>query len=459
MKNKLYYYRFSLSATFLIIIIVLQIFSLFRSDYFVYPEIFIYPYLTKLGMIPYKEIVDQHFPGLFFLPINFLSIGMDTIQNVRMFHIFLIICDQLIIFYLVFKKSKKFTAALLSSFLYLVFYIIFDGNIFWIENIITTLFLLNVLFIYQFERTNKPYNLIFAGFFIGSSILMKQTSIFLFGLTFSYLILSKASRKELLFYYIGPFVSFLYLGYYILNQEISQDFYRWAIEFNLKYYGELASKMPSIRNLILTTVFFGALPFILWIKKRSIFDVYLILLAIFTLTYAYPRFELLHLKPALAIATIIIGSFYLEKFGKWIMWTLLLLGVLLAFITIENSLKVDSQNNEILEVIKYVEDNSNPGDVVFSFASIPHINFLTNTSPPGIYVVQLPWYMVLIEEDVLDKLSEESPDLIVKSKISTLDGIDTYKYMPKIVKYVGSNYIVLAEFDNYQVLVPRESNN
>ncbi len=61
----------------LLFIILIHIFITFKLIFFPYPELFIYPYLTNHGLLPYKQILDQHFPGLMFLPINFNNLGKN----------------------------------------------------------------------------------------------------------------------------------------------------------------------------------------------------------------------------------------------------------------------------------------------------------------------------------------------------------------------------------------------
>src|SRR3989338_3479932 len=68
---------------FLGLILLTHILILSKLIYFPYPELFIYPYLTNHGLKPYSQIIDQHFPGLMFLPLNLDNLGMTTPEIAR----------------------------------------------------------------------------------------------------------------------------------------------------------------------------------------------------------------------------------------------------------------------------------------------------------------------------------------------------------------------------------------
>ena len=72
-----------LSKLILVLILITHVFILTKLVFFPYPELFIYPYLTNHGLKPYSQILDQHFPGLMFLPINFDNLGMNNEVSAR----------------------------------------------------------------------------------------------------------------------------------------------------------------------------------------------------------------------------------------------------------------------------------------------------------------------------------------------------------------------------------------
>jgi len=111
-----------LSFVFLAIVIVIHIFALSKLIFFPYPEFFIHPYLTANGLIPYKQILDQHFPGLMFFPINFASLGMHTAQAARVWSWGIVALEHLLIYVCARKLFKSSTRALLSNLLFLAWH-------------------------------------------------------------------------------------------------------------------------------------------------------------------------------------------------------------------------------------------------------------------------------------------------------------------------------------------------
>ena len=86
---------------FLLGLIIIHVFILTKLIYFPYPELFIYPYLTNQGLKPYQQILDQHFPGLMFLPLNLDNLGMNTPEVARIWSISIVILAQVILFIII----------------------------------------------------------------------------------------------------------------------------------------------------------------------------------------------------------------------------------------------------------------------------------------------------------------------------------------------------------------------
>src|SRR3990167_11274587 len=91
----------------LFLIIITHIFLLSKLVFFPYPELFVYSYLTKQGLIPYKQIFDQHFPGIMFFPVNLATLGIDTPQEAQILHLGIVILTQVILFVIGRKLFKS----------------------------------------------------------------------------------------------------------------------------------------------------------------------------------------------------------------------------------------------------------------------------------------------------------------------------------------------------------------
>ncbi|MDO8785252.1 MAG: hypothetical protein Q7J12_03455 [Syntrophales bacterium] len=99
----------------LLIVILAHIFILTRLMFFPYPELFIYPYLTNHGLKPYSQILDQHFPGLMFFPINLDNLGMNDEIIARGWSIAIIVLTHLLLYFISSKILKNNKKALLPK--------------------------------------------------------------------------------------------------------------------------------------------------------------------------------------------------------------------------------------------------------------------------------------------------------------------------------------------------------
>src|SRR3990167_10272801 len=164
----------------LFLIIIIHSFVLTKIIFFPEPELFIYPYLTNHGVKPYSQILDQHFPGLMFLPINFDNLGMNDEVSAR-FWLFGIVFLTHVLLFLISKTYLGVKRALLVNFLYLIWQPFFEGWVLWIDNFLPLL----LLPAFYFTLRKK---LFWAGIFLGLGVVMKQSIIPLAGLVFLYVL-------------------------------------------------------------------------------------------------------------------------------------------------------------------------------------------------------------------------------------------------------------------------------
>lgn len=122
-------------------VIVVHIFLLGRLIFFPYPEMFVYSYLTDQGLLPYKQIIDQHFPGLMFFPVNFATLGMSTPQAARLWQFGIVVITQILLFITARRLLNSDKWALVPNVFYLLWQPFFEGYVLWIDNFIPLLLL------------------------------------------------------------------------------------------------------------------------------------------------------------------------------------------------------------------------------------------------------------------------------------------------------------------------------
>ena len=236
----------------LIVIIGLHLLLLSRLIFFPYPELFIYSYLTDQGLLPYKQILDQLFPGLMFFPVNLHSLGMNNPQVARIWHFGVVSLTHIFLFVVARKLFKSEKWALFTNFLYLLWQPFFEGYVLWIDTFVP-IFLLGAFYFLQ-EPRNRAKNLFLSGLLLGIALLLKQVTAPLIALSGLMIWWKNRKISTVLPYIAGAGVPVVFMIIYILSIGVWQDFIYWTVTFNLTTFAQMGRKYPVFSGFI------GALP-------------------------------------------------------------------------------------------------------------------------------------------------------------------------------------------------------
>ena len=443
----------------LFLIIIINIFLLSKLVFFPYPELFIYSYLTKIGLVPYKQIFDQHFPGIMFFPINLTTLGIDTVFEMRLLHFAIISLTQILLFVVVKKLFNSNLLALASNILYLIWQPFFEGYVLWIDSFIP-LFLLPALYFLVSKKSNK--SILLSGLFLGTALLFKQVAAPLIFMTFLFLILTNKPLKKNLSFLLGLAVPILILVLFVTYKNIWEDFIYWSVTFNLTTFAEMGSKLPDLFGFIKVLPLF-AVSFVFlaltYFKKKSTEILMITFFIIGSLVFSFARFDYIHLQPAVpfAIIGIVLGLKELQKknihyyLGLYLLFSILFI---IPFYKASFGDKVlffgDNEEKISNAVLRYV----NSGNSVFAFGTTPHLYYLTKTRPPGnVFVFQFPWFMVEAEEKILQGIITDPPEIIVRDKNAEVENMNLVKYMPKIKAHIDRYYKVVDKIDGTEIMV------
>ena len=443
----------------LFLIIITHIFLLSKLVFFPYPELFIYSYLTKIGLVPYKQIFDQHFPGIMFFPINLATLGIDTVFEMRLLHFAIISITQILLFVVVKKLFNSNLLALASNILYLIWQPFFEGYVLWIDSFIP-LFLLPALYFLVSKKSNK--SILLSGLFLGTALLFKQVAAPLIFMTFLFLILTNKPLKKNLSFLLGLAVPILILVLFVTYKNIWEDFIYWSVTFNLTTFAEMGSKLPDLFGFIKVLPLF-AVSFVFlaltYFKKKSTEILMITFFIIGSLVFSFARFDYIHLQPAVpfAIIGIVLGLKELQKknihyyLGLYLLFSILFI---IPFYKASFGDKVlffgDNEEKISNAVLRYV----NSGNSVFAFGTTPHLYYLTKTRPPGnVFVFQFPWFMVEAEEKILQGIITDPPEIIVRDKNAEVENMNLVKYMPKIKAHIDRYYKVVDKIDGTEIMV------
>jgi hypothetical protein len=447
-------YKFLLT---LVIITHVAILSLMK--FFPYPEIFVYSFLTKSGLVPYKQIIDQHFPGVFFFPVNLATLGIDEVWEMRVLLYLLVVLSHVAISKICGVLVKKPGLRLVGNVLFLLWQPPLEGYVLWIDSFAQTALLWAFYFLVQGIGFNRSGYAKLGGLMMGLTLILKQTSLPLVGMLIVYLSIGIRSRKVLKEFLVGILLPVAFLLMWVVLLGIWRDFYYWSFIFNITTFARMGRKAPQIVELL--KVLPVVLPWIfsiLWRRHLKIDKFFYLLLIFFlgSLFFAFARFDYVHLQPALPFA--VIGAVYTSSQNKiypFFLGAFIVGSVFFCIYMIRQNLGREVYffgefERSLTAKANYYRD----GGKVFSFGTTPHIYYLTNTLPPGnVFVFQFPWFMKVAEDKILLGLMIDPPKVVLRDKYATVSGINLIESMPRISSYVERYYKVVDRVDNVDIMV------
>lgn len=422
------------------LILLIHISILSKLIFFPYPELFIYPYLTNHGLKPYQQILDQHFPGLMFLPINLNNLGMTTPEAARIWLISIVVLTQILLFLIsrqIFKSDKK---ALFVNLLYLVWQPFFEGWVLWIDSFLP-LILLPAFYFLQKER------IFLTGLLLGIAIVFKQVLIPLSGLVLIYIIWEIREIRKMGKYLVGLSLPVALMLSYLLSIGVLKDFWYWTVIFNLTVFAKYGGKeVPTLAHLSRVAVVFGASLFALFSKEKKI--VYTLLIFLMgSLAGVFARFDFVHFQPALpfAILATVYGLGRLWELGKLKVWWVGYIVVLVIWLSIfykgHLGIKVLFFDSQTYQIASKIRQYTKPGEKIFIFGAVPHLYQMSNTLPAGdVFVFQFSWFLKVASDRVLQGIINDKPNLVVTDRTVIIEGQKIIDYAPLIDRYILQNY-------------------
>lgn len=448
----------------LILIIGIHIFLLSRLIFFPYPELFIYSYLTKAGLLPYAQIFDQHFPGIMFFPINLATLGLNTVHAARYLHLFCIGFTQILIYILSKKIFKSSTKPLLVNMLYLVWQPFFEGYVLWIDTFIPLFLIPSLYFLIDWQQKKRFISLFWVGLFLGLALLFKQVIGPLIVAVFILIWVTKKRVYDIIYFLAGLFIPVSVLIGYISYIGVWKEFIYWTVVFNLTVFSQMGRKFPNIAEILKSGLIFGsaiiAIPIIYFGKYRK-YNLVLAMYLMGSLMFSYARFDYIHLQPAIPFALVLITSLFYSDYYKLKIFfgALIIIG---ALYLIPHFYRLNIGNRTLFfgdferrlsnAVLSYASQN----DTIFAIGTTPHIYELTNTLPPGrIFVFQFPWFMKVSEDKILQGLEKNPPIVVIRDETTTTGGINLMNNMEFINRYIEQNYTTINKVDSTDIMIKK----
>lgn len=409
--------------------------------YFPYPEVFIYPYLTNHGLKPYSQILDQHFPGLLFLPINFNNLGLSTPEIARVWSIIIVLIIQVLLFLIASEIFKSKTKALLINLLFLVWNPFFEGWVLWLDSFLPLILLPAFYVLYKRK-------LFITGIILGLGIVFKQTVVPLSFLTLIYIYWTTKNLKGVSMFLIGLFIPISLMILYLLSIGVFKDFWYWTVIFNLTTYAHSGTKAPPSSGFISRVMFvYGASLLALLNWKNKVVPILFIFIT-GSLLGAFERADFVHSQPLLPfiILATVIGLMMLWK------WKKIAVVVILGYIFVaawwlnifykghlsKTVIAFDLQTQNIAARIKEL---THPGEKIFVYGAEPQLYQMSKTLPAGdIFIFQFPWFMKIAQDRILEGIVRDKPNIIIADTSVIIEGAKISDFAARINQYINEHY-------------------
>ncbi len=394
------------------------------NGYFLSVEFSLYPYFISVGLLPYKNIVDQHFPSHFF---GFFSFPFILVNDPKKLLIMLVSLNLLTIYLLlVTLKNLKVIRYQAWTLIFSLLLVFFSVNTLWIETFIC--FYLTLVFFLSTKK--EPYYHFVSGIIISQAILLRPTiAFFLFGY-FLYLAKNKAHV------FFGSLFGFILSFWYLVEKNILLDFYQVVIAFNRDVYAFVQSQAPTFRQIftigLLILIFTGLN---LW-KKKYLYAI----LGLSTTILAWPRFGLEHLQVFILTFVYFLSQLNLDK--KVINF-LLAISILVSVQSWLSILKGVYGNYfytpTVLEISKQIKQL--PDKNIYLYGASDLIYQLAEKLPPNnYYLPSLPWYINHMPFQKKLKQSLLLTKTVIIDPDFTVDGQKLIDTTPELLSYIKMNY-------------------
>lgn len=449
--------------TFLLIVIFVHAFLLTKLMFFPYPEMFLYPYLTNIGLIPYKEIFDQHFPGLLFLPVNFNNLGMTTPEAARVWLIIIVMITHILLFITAKKILADSKNAVIANVVYLIWQPFLEGWTLWIDSFLAIFLIGALFFLLDFVKSKKHFDLIIVGILLSVAVVFKQVVLPLGFLVFGLIFITTRSAKVSLYFLIGFIPPLVAMVLYFWWIGALRDFWFWTIIFNATTYVQSGVKGFDYHKILKIAGVFSPVVFLPIIRMSRVVKLWLLVFFIGSLGGVLDRPDFIHFQPNLPITCLIISLVVFDIrrlfWGKMFLVGYALLIVWWSVIFYKGHIgeKVLFFDDTTVKTAQLIRSYTNPGEQIYLFGPIPHLYQMSNTVPVArIFAFQFPWFLKHTEGMFVAGLKNEQPNLIVRDKTVTIEQQQLNKFAAKINTYIDDNYEVFTTVDSNEFMRKKE---
>lgn len=453
-----------------LVIILLHLLLLSNTQFTLWPEMVVYPYLANNGFLNYRDIINPYPPALtLFLEYFSKFFGYEPLSYNILTWILILITDFLI-FTISLALTRKTRSALVALIFFVVFSVPFGINGLWFDLVQAPLLLSSLFYLLKFLEKENRKSLLASGFLAALAFFVKQNSIVIL-VWFIVLLIGKFKKKtsklfSILGLFLLPSLTLLtaYSSLYFLEGTLD-NFYYWTFFFPFFKASGMPGyvQFPTIRQFVIicsTVLIF--IPVIM--SGKSLYKL-ILATAMVMLIFAYPRFDFFHLIPSLSLLAILAPStlICLKKVNLWVKPIIYLSSILLlsnTFYYLSKSITTETRffEKEIYTAANYLKQSLPDKKYIYIQNGPDQLLPLSGKLPPKPWADEFPWYLELqqTQNEILKSLSSQPPEYIIYKPYDDGDTYEIGSYRPqKIGGYLESSYENYKRISNYLWLKKR----
>ena len=446
------------------ILLLVHLLLLINTQFTLWPEMVVYPYLINNGFLLYRDIINPYPPLFSWFLAFFAKIFGYVPSPYQILTWVVILIIDLSIYTITKKLFKRRSYQLTSTLFFIIVSIPFGVNGLWFDLVQTPLILWSLYFFYKFSnaknKNDVKYNFFVSLLFLTISFFIKQ-QVFWVIVLFSVSALLKYKFDAFKFiknHYLSvlplcALLIFHLIYFFVLGTLL--DFAFWVFYFPVF----LASKMPgyillpSIKQIFVVLALFVLFAPIIPKKSHTLF---LITSAVLIL-FAYPRFDYFHLVPTIAVISVLFGEnvYNLAKSNVSTRVIFLIAVIFLGLFTLryfqnywQEEVRFFEQN--VFENARVIDLLVEENDKVYLQNAPDQLLPLSGTLPTKPWADDFPWYLEVanLQDRVRDELEAEKPRFIISQPYLEGDKYDLGSYRPdNIADYIDNNYENFVQID------------
>lgn len=440
----------------ILIVLILHLLLLFKTQFTLWPEMVVYPYLMNNGFILYKDIINPYAP-LFTYFLAFFSkfFGYEPFPYQVLTWLTVILTD-LLIFYLVSKLTGDRVKSLISLIFFVVLSIPFSINGLWYDLVQTPFILLSIYAFLNFLKNPKEQGfLLQTVIYLTTAFFIKQqTSWLIIWFLFVFIYRFKENSLKIILqnkivFLIPTIVLFAQILFF-WQKGILGEFLYLSLYFPFLKASTMPGYilLPTIRQIIVVGSL--VLLFVPILSKKAFENNFIIISALVLTLFAFPRFDYFHLIPSLAAISLLFGQNLFEMIkANNIMKVLIFFCAsilsfsFLRFVKNHTLQEIRFYETSIIDSASFLKSISKKNDIVYIQNGPDQLLPLSDLLPTKPWAIQFPWYLEIekFQSAVLVGIKSQNPKLIISKPYERGSKYQTGSYRPpQIAGYIDNNY-------------------